>query len=236
MEEGIVMNFAKDYLLSKLLNHDGGGGGGDTTYQILSYIQSNGTQAIKLVDSMSEVPRIEVAFAFIADEDFKWILGAEGANNKLFGVQVNAGPSSDNVRVHKSSSKAFTGVKSHKGDLIYCTIDGSVGNLSWYLTSENRSVITGSLNPSFESLSGLYAFGVGRISYETEVSSMITAKLHYIRLDNELFLPAKRVNDGVCGLLNIATHQFLTDCMAGDPFVAGDVIGTIRALVCREEI
>lgn len=216
-----------DMILGMLLNGNGGGGGQGEQYQILSYIQSNGTQAIKLVDSMSEVPRIEVAFAFIAYEDYKWVLGAEGANSELFGVQVNVGSSSNNVRVHKSSSKAFSGAKSHKGDLIYCTIDGSVGNLSWYLISGNSSVVTGSLNPSFESLSGLYAFGVGRINYETEVSSMITAKLHYIRLDNELFLPVKRMSDGICGLLNTATHQFLTDVLDGDPFVAGDVIGMI---------
>ena len=56
---------------------------------------------------------------------------------------------------------------------------------------------------------------------------MITARLYALRIDDVLYLPAKRISDGVCGLLNITTRQFLTDCLDGDPFVAGDVLGTI---------
>lgn len=226
------MEFAKDYLLSRLLNHGGGGGGGDTTYQILSYIQSNGTQAIKLADNLPPNPRIEVAFEFFAYEDYKWIIGAEGANSKFFGVQVNIGNAGNNITVHKYSEKKYGeqngGAKNHINDMTYCIIDGSVANVSWYLISGKTNSTAGTaLSSTFEALSGLYAFGIGRINHETEAGGMITAKLHYIRIDGEMFLPAKRVNDGVCGLLNIATHQFLTDVLDGDPFVAGDVIGTI---------
>lgn len=226
------MQKIEDVNWSRLFEDNNGSHTSNTEeYQILSYLQSNGTQAIKLVDNLPPNPRIEVAFEFIGNEDFKWILGAEGANKKYFGIQVNVGSSSNNVKIHKSSEKTFGGAKSHKGDLTYCTIDGSEVNLSWYVISGNSTAVTGSLDPSFESLSSLYAFGIGLFNRETKVTGMITAKLRYIRIDNEMFLPVKRVKDDTCGLLNIATHQFLTDCIAGDPFVAGDIVGHISVEV-----
>ena len=218
--------YVEDINWSRLFEENDGSHSFDgEKYQILSYIQSNGTQAIKLMDSVSPTASISVAFEYTENVDFMWIVGGEGAGSKYFGIQISSASSSVNrITSFRKSEARFAGAIPYKNRTIYAAINGSAASVSY--TSESKSV-----DSSFEVMSGFYAFAIGRINSSAEASGMISAKLHTIRVDNELFLPVKRISDNALGLLNTTTHQFLTDALDGDPFVAGDIVGHISVEV-----
>lgn len=49
-------------------------------------------------------------------------------------------------------------------------------------------------------------------------------KFYSMRIGDNYFVPARRIEDAQIGVLNTYTGEFLTDVLNGDPFVAGPVV------------
>jgi hypothetical protein len=185
-----------DGLSSVTVNVPSGGG-----YELLEYIESNGTQGI---DTGRQIPAsTNILCTFLAKSGisgYSWAFGAEYTTNVFAGSQIA-------VPDNRINTYSGTSSGSNHGEIRYTP------------PIDTTSVVT----TDKESTSNLWIFALGRIS-GTGYSSMSKIRLYYCKCGAWTFLPCRRKNDGVCGLWDSETGTFLTDSLGGDPFVAGPVV------------
>ena len=178
-----------------------GGGGGD--YELLEYIDSNGTQGIDLGIKLPASADFGVVFSVLSGSaNYNWVFGCEYAANYFTGMQIS------NITSTGAATILFTGGNSgtSRRSLAYGKIDATVA------TSKNAI-----------SEANIWAFALGRRSGEG-YSSNSHSRIYFLNISDRNFYPCRRKADNVCGLWDAYNQQFLTDSLSGDPFTAGPVI------------
>lgn len=174
---------------------------GGNAYELLEYIESDGTQAIDTGRLLS--PNSNVMFAYLARtgmSQYKWGLGAQYGDNTYCGLYFdNVG---SKTRYYNGSSTAT-----------------ELGNMNFSLPADTLSF--NSANKT--STTNFAIFTLSRTGHElSEYASKM--RLYFVKLGSITFLPCRRKSDGVCGLWDCTSGVFLTDSLNGNPFVAGSVL------------
>lgn len=182
-----------DGLSSVVVDVSGLGG----KYDILEYIESNGTQAIDtgIAPSANDVFYAIVTFS---DDLYSWPVGG-GTDTKWFGYQLNKDIS---IYVGSSSSPTYHDAK------------------SW--TSHPKGYI---FNIPSDAQSDI-SICIFCYHQNDQMYNLSKNKFYSMRIGDNYFVPARRIEDEQIGVLNTYTGEFLTDVLNGDPFVTGPVIYT----------
>ncbi len=171
------------------------------TYELLEYIESNGTQGINIGRKIPTSANILCMYLAKSGMSlYPWVFGAQYGANTYAGLQLE-------ISTNKSIAWNGTSTVITRADIRYVP---PIDNLSLVTTST-------------ESTANLWIFALGR-STEQGYSSMSKIRLYYCKCGAWTFLPCRRKSDGVCGLWDAYAGVFLTDSLNGDPFVAGPVL------------
>jgi hypothetical protein len=178
--------------------------GGGEPYELLEYIDSNGTQGIDTGAPVPASANLRVQFLMISSPSaWFWGFGAEYQGPKYAGVQFGV-PNNTNTVYDGSGSSTSRGAIKYVGNATVDTISFVTTNAA--------------------SQSNLWIFGLGRSNPDTPVTHLIKMRLYMFAVNDSIYLPCRRKSDGVCGLWDSHGGAFLTDSLNGDPFVAGPVI------------
>lgn len=166
-------------------------------YELLEYIQSDGTQRIESDISIPTGANIEILYEIINYSSSDWFTA--------FGIKSSASGSiayiSINHAVNSSKDRYITyGDNSASNDTY-------ILNKKYYISFVSKaSSASGNKLMIFADQSGI---------------NLAQIALYALSINNQIFLPCRRKSDGVCGLFDTVNRLFLTDKLDGNPFVAG---------------
>lgn len=190
---------------------EGGGGGGSADYQLVEYIESDGTQAINTGVQFAQGSAIvldAIVLSVVSSQNFTYLVGASGTNGYV-GIRTTT---SGNIEAILSQTSKTIGASGSNGYRhVYYIYGSNVGSSAGYwdiLTSYGSSVT-------------LAAFGY----HASAFSHYSKMKLYSLRVGDHVFLPCKRLSDGAYGLIDTYDGSFHGDVMSGNAFTAGSVIG-----------
>lgn len=179
---------------------------GESDYELLEYIQSDGTQAINTGIVIQTPSTLYFDFSPLSPVEFRWLAGVEidrGTNlNTYIGIVLM--PETRHYRVYSGASSSSSSQYTEYSNIVF---DG---------TKRYRHVINAK---SLSSSNSLFIFGLNRV--EGTEYNLGSAKLYMTSINDRYLLPARRKSDGICGLWDTVANQFLTDSLNGNPFVAG---------------
>ena len=165
-------------------------------YDLVEYIESDGTQVIDTGRQVVQGQTIEVTFEGSSNQTaYAWILGGITSSD-YYGYQF---PNSSAVYTYNGGTSA-----------------SSQSGFTPNALTQKALTFNGSANANIHIL-GLWD--------GSAYSNQGKFKVYFLDIDGDYFVPAKRRRDGVYGLYDIANSQFLTDVASGNALTGGNSLG-----------
>jgi hypothetical protein len=165
-------------------------------YDLVEYIESDGTQVIDTGRQVVQGQTIEVTFEGSSNQTaYAWIFGGITSSD-YYGYQF---PNSSAVYTYNGGTSA-----------------SSQSRFASDVITQKALTFNGSANANIHIL-GLWD--------GSAYSNQGKFKVYFLDINGDYFVPAKRRSDGVYGLYDIANSQFLTDVASGNPLTGGDSLG-----------
>ena len=181
-----------------IVNVQGSGAG---AFELLEYIESDGTQAIDLgVKTYYNTQMLVRVQALSGNTDYKWVLSSWYDSTHYAGIIYAAGV-----------TRSYNGAGG--SSIIYNGID--TANINLYSVIVSNSSSSGSMHNA-----QLFAIKDGSGTY---INFSKIRLFFAIIEDDNVFIPVRRKVDNVCGVYNIKNGDFLTDSAGGNAFIAGPV-------------
>lgn len=165
-------------------------------YNLVEYIESDGTQVIDTGRQVVQGQTIEVTFEGSSNQTaYAWILGGITSSD-YYGYQF---PNSSTVYLYNGGTSA-----------------SSQSGFASDVLTQKALTFNGSANAN------IHILGLWDGSAYTNQGKF---KIYFLDIDGDYFVPAKRRSDGVYGLYDIANSQFLTDVAGGNALTGGASLG-----------
>jgi hypothetical protein len=165
-------------------------------YDLVEYIESDGTQVIDTGRQVVQGQTIEVTFEGSRNQTaYAWIFGGITSSD-YYGYQF---PNSSAVYLYNGGTSA-----------------SSQSGFASDMITQKALTFNGSANANIHIL-GLWD--------GSAYSNQGKFKVYFLDINGDYFVPAKRRSDGVYGLYDIANSQFLTDVASGNALTGGASLG-----------
>ena len=165
-------------------------------YDLVEYIESDGTQVIDTGRQVVQGQTIEVTFEGSSNQTaYAWILGGITSSD-YYGYQF---PNSSAVYLYNGGTSA-----------------SSQSGFSSDVLTQKALTFNGSINAN------IHILGLLDGSTYTNKGKF---KVYFLDINGDYFVPAKRRRDGAYGLYDIVNSQFLTDVASGNALTGGASLG-----------
>ena len=165
-------------------------------YDLVEYIESDGTQVIDTGRQVVQGQTIEVTFEGSSNQTaYAWIFGGITSSD-YYGYQF---PNSSAVYLYNGGTSA-----------------SSQSGFSSDVLTQKALTFNGSINAN------IHILGLLDGSTYTNKGKF---KVYFLDINGDYFVPAKRRRDGAYGLYDIVNSQFLTDVASGNALTGGASLG-----------